>query len=111
MQVGVFLPIGNNGWLISTASPHFKPSFDLNRAVMERAERYGMEFALSMIKLRGFGGPRRRHQPHPVVRNRLGADAAPADRRAHGGDDRQHLARPVRPQHDHRLAGERVFLQ
>jgi pyrimidine oxygenase len=47
MQVGVFRPIGNNGWLISTASPHFKPSFDLNRAVMERAERYGMEFVLS----------------------------------------------------------------
>jgi len=57
MQVGVFLPIGNNGWLISTTSPHFKPSFDLNRAVVERAERYGMDFALSMIKLRGFGGP------------------------------------------------------
>ncbi len=57
MQVGVFLPIGNNGWLISTTSPHFKPSFDLNRMVTEKAERYGMEFALSMIKLRGFGGP------------------------------------------------------
>lgn len=57
MQVGVFIPIGNNGWLISTTSPKFKPSFDLNRAVVERAERYGMDFALSMIKLRGFGGP------------------------------------------------------
>jgi pyrimidine oxygenase len=56
MQVGVFIPIGNNGWLISTTSPQFKPSFDLNRAVVERAERYGMDFALSMIKLRGFGG-------------------------------------------------------
>ncbi len=57
MQVGVFIPIGNNGWLISTTSPKFKPSFDLNRAVVERAERYGLDFALSMIKLRGFGGP------------------------------------------------------
>jgi pyrimidine oxygenase len=57
MQVGVFIPIGNNGWLISTTSPQFKPSFDLNRAVVERAEKYGMDFALSMIKLRGFGGP------------------------------------------------------
>ena len=26
------------------------------KAVVERAERYGMDFALSMIKLRGFGG-------------------------------------------------------
>ena len=57
MQVGIFLPIGNNGWLISTTSPRFMPTFDLNRAVVERAERYGMDFALSMIKLRGFGGP------------------------------------------------------
>ena len=57
MRVGVFIPIGNNGWLISTTSPQFKPSFDLNRTVVEQAERYGLDFALSMIKLRGFGGP------------------------------------------------------
>jgi len=55
MQVGAFIPIGNNGWPISTTSPKFMPSFDLNRAVVERSERSGMEFALSMIKLRGFG--------------------------------------------------------
>lgn len=57
MEVGVFLPIGNNGWLISTTSPQYKPSFALNRDVTLAAERYGFEFALSMIKLRGFGGP------------------------------------------------------
>ena len=57
MDVGIFLPIGNNGWLISSTSPQFMPSFDLNRAVTEKAEAYGFEFALSMIKLRGFGGP------------------------------------------------------
>ncbi len=59
MQIGVFIPIGNNGWLISTTSPQYKPSFDLNRAVTQAAERYGFDFALSMIKLRGFGGPSR----------------------------------------------------
>lgn len=32
------------------------PSFDFNRAVTEKAEKCGFEFALSMIKLRGFGG-------------------------------------------------------
>ena len=26
---------------------------------MQKAERYGFDFALSMIKLRGFGGPSR----------------------------------------------------
>ncbi len=57
MEVGVFIPIGNNGWLISTTSPQYKPSFDLNKEVVLRAESYGLDFALSMIKLRGFGGP------------------------------------------------------
>jgi pyrimidine oxygenase len=57
MQVGVFIPIGNNGWLISTTSPQYKPTFDLNREVVQKAERYGFDFALSMIKLHGFGGP------------------------------------------------------
>ena len=57
MQLGVFIPIGNNGWLISTTSPQYKPSFDLNRTVVEKAERFGFDFALSMIKLHGFGGP------------------------------------------------------
>ena len=56
MDVGVFLPIGNNGWLISTTSPQYMPTFELNRAVTLAAEKYGFEFALSMIKLRGFGG-------------------------------------------------------
>jgi pyrimidine oxygenase len=56
MDIGVFIPIGNNGWLISTASPQYKPSFELNKTVTQKAEKYGLNFALSMIKLRGFGG-------------------------------------------------------
>ncbi len=57
MELGVFIPIGNNGWLISTTSPQYRPSFDLNREVVQKAERFGFDFALSMIKLHGFGGP------------------------------------------------------
>ncbi len=57
MDIGVFIPIGSNGWLISTTSPQYRPSFELNRDVTQKAEKYGMDFALSMIKLRGFGGP------------------------------------------------------
>jgi pyrimidine oxygenase len=57
MDLGVFIPIGNNGWLISTTSPQYKPTFDLNRIVVEKAEGFGFDFALSMIKLHGFGGP------------------------------------------------------
>jgi pyrimidine oxygenase len=56
VDLGVFIPIGNNGWLISTTSPQYKPSFDLNLEVCQLAEKYGFEFALSMIKFRGFGG-------------------------------------------------------
>ena len=57
MKVGVFIPIGSRGWLISTTSPKTMPSFDLNRTVVQRAEHYGLDFALSMIKLRGYDGP------------------------------------------------------
>lgn len=56
MDIGVFIPIGNNGWLISATSPQYKPTFDLNREIVQKAEGYGLDFALSMIKLRGFGG-------------------------------------------------------
>jgi pyrimidine oxygenase len=56
MDIGIFIPIGNNGWLISETSPQYKPSFTLNKAVVQKAEHYGFDFALSMIKLHGFGG-------------------------------------------------------
>jgi len=56
MKVGVFIPIGNNGWLISRTAPQYMPTFDLNKQIVQKAERYDFDFALSMIKLRGFGG-------------------------------------------------------
>jgi pyrimidine oxygenase len=56
MEIGVFVPIGNNGWLISETSPQYMPTFELNKTVTQAADRYGLDFALSMIKLRGFGG-------------------------------------------------------
>jgi pyrimidine oxygenase len=56
MDIGIFIPIGNNGWLISTSSPQYRPTFELNKQVVQKAEQYGLDFALSMIKLRGFGG-------------------------------------------------------
>src|ERR1700709_469385 len=56
MDIGVFIPIANHGWVISKTSREYKPSFDLNREIVQKAEGYGLDFALSMIKLRGFGG-------------------------------------------------------
>ncbi|MEE4451627.1 pyrimidine utilization protein A [Novosphingobium resinovorum] len=56
MDIGLFIPIGNNGWLISENAPQYKPSFAMNKKLVQTAENYGFDFALSMIKLRGFGG-------------------------------------------------------
>jgi pyrimidine oxygenase len=56
MDVGICIPIGNNGWMMSTTAPQYMPSFTLNRTIAARAEAYGFNFLLSMVKLRGFGG-------------------------------------------------------
>ncbi len=56
MDVGIFIPIGNNGWMMSKTAPQYMPSFDLNRTTAQTAEEYGYDFLLSMVKLRGFGG-------------------------------------------------------
>lgn len=56
-KIGVFIPIGSRGWLISTTSPATYPTFDLNKTIVQRAEHYGLDFALAMIKLRGYDGP------------------------------------------------------
>lgn len=56
MEFGVFIPIGNNGWMISKNSPQYMPSYELNKEVVLKAEEYGFGFVLSMVKLRGFGG-------------------------------------------------------
>ena len=124
MDVGVFIPIGNNGWLISENAPQYMPSFELNKAIVQKAEGYGFDFALSMIKLRGFGGktefwehnrvlhadggPGCRHQQDPAVRHRRNAHSAAGHRRAHGFDHRLDLRRPLRREPRHRLAKARV---
>jgi pyrimidine oxygenase len=56
MDYGLFIPIANNGWITSTTSPQYMPTFELNKAIVQKAEAYGFKFALSMIKLRGYGG-------------------------------------------------------
>jgi hypothetical protein len=36
MDIGVFIPINNNGWLISATSPQYMPSFELNKQVIQK---------------------------------------------------------------------------
>jgi len=56
IDLGVFLPVANNGWIISKTSPQFLPTFELNREVSKLAERIGFSYVFSMAKWRGFGG-------------------------------------------------------
>ena len=56
MKLGVFLPNGQNGYIISNSAPQYEPSFDHCLEITQEAERMGLDFILSMIKYRGFGG-------------------------------------------------------
>ncbi len=57
VELGVFLPVGNGGWITSTTSPQLPATYDYNKAVTLLAEEMGFDFALSMAKWRGYGGP------------------------------------------------------
>lgn len=56
MDLGVFLPVANNGYIASTNAPNYLPTWDLNSAVAQAADNAGFEFIFSMAKWRGFGG-------------------------------------------------------
>lgn len=56
MKFGVFLPNGSNGYIPSCAAPRYLPTFAHNKAIAVEAERQGLDFVLSMMKYRGFGG-------------------------------------------------------
>jgi pyrimidine oxygenase len=57
MELGLFHPIANNGWIVSENSPQYKPSWEMSKYVTQQAEKFGFDFSFSMIKMRGFGGP------------------------------------------------------
>jgi pyrimidine oxygenase len=53
---GIFLPIGNGGWMLSTTAPHPEATYAWNRRAARHAEDIGLDFIMSMAKWRGFGG-------------------------------------------------------
>jgi pyrimidine oxygenase len=53
---GVFLPMANGGWILSTNSPIKEASYDYNRKIAILAEEVGLDFIMSMAKWRGYGG-------------------------------------------------------
>ena len=56
LELGVFLPIGNNGFLMSKTAPQYRPSFEMNKQIAMLAENLGFDYVFSMSKWRGFGG-------------------------------------------------------
>lgn len=56
MDLGIFIPIANNGWIMSENSPQYLPTFELNKQAVQEAERHDFAFALSMVRFHGFGG-------------------------------------------------------
>ncbi len=55
-DLGVFLPIANGGWILSSTAPRLDGSFDYNRQVAKLADETGFDFIMSMAKWRGYGG-------------------------------------------------------
>lgn len=56
MKLGVFLPNGQNGYIVSNGSPNYIPTYQHCLDITKECERIGLDFILSMIKYRGFGG-------------------------------------------------------
>jgi len=56
MKFGIFLPNGSNGYIPSKGSPVYLPTFEHNKEITLEAERQGLNFVLSMMKFKGFGG-------------------------------------------------------
>ncbi|HLG72953.1 MAG TPA: LLM class flavin-dependent oxidoreductase [Chloroflexota bacterium] len=55
-KLGVFMPVGNNGWIISRNSPQYMPTFELNKRIALLAEEIGFDYVFSMAKWSGYGG-------------------------------------------------------
>jgi pyrimidine oxygenase len=53
---GVFLPVANGGWIISSTTPTLDGLWRQNLEAALAAEAAGLDFVMSMGKWRGFGG-------------------------------------------------------
>jgi hypothetical protein len=83
-RLGVFMPVGNNGWVLSKTAPQYMPTYKLNRDTAQLAERIGFDYVFSMAKWSGYGGETRagHHQPPPG-----GVRRADPDPSHHCGED------------------------
>jgi hypothetical protein len=56
VEYGVFMPVGEGGWIRSITAPPVPATYAYNRQVAILAEQLGLDFLLAMAKWRGFGG-------------------------------------------------------
>jgi pyrimidine oxygenase len=55
-EFGVFLPVANGGWIVSSTTPLLDGGWPQNRDAAIAAEAEGFDFVMAMGKWRGFGG-------------------------------------------------------
>ncbi|ASG23920.1 LLM class flavin-dependent oxidoreductase [Nitrospirillum viridazoti] len=55
-DLGIFLPIANGGWILSSSAPRIDGSYAYNRRVAQLADGAGYDFIMAMAKWRGYGG-------------------------------------------------------
>jgi pyrimidine oxygenase len=56
LELGVFLPTGEHGFVYSSNAPAYRPTFRLNMGITTQAEALGLDYVFGMAKWRGFGG-------------------------------------------------------
>ena len=59
LRTGLFLPVANHGWVMSTSAPEDPATFALNLRLTQRAEAMGMDMVLCQSVWRGHGGSTR----------------------------------------------------
>ena len=57
VEFGVFLPVGQGGFVMSTNRPPTPATYEHNRKITMLAEELGLGFVISLAQWRGFGGP------------------------------------------------------
>ena len=55
-DLGIFMPVANGGWILSSTTPTIDGSYEHNRRIALLAEEIGLDFIMSMAKFRGYGG-------------------------------------------------------
>ncbi len=55
-DLGIFMPVANGGWILSSTTPPIDGSYEYNRSAALLAEEIGLDFIMSMAKFRGYGG-------------------------------------------------------